>query len=530
MIKTCILQNSKGARSQLKKLLMIHLANPNFHPLDSILKHIRLVIASIWDILADAVKNYDTNGDTNQAAAISLYAILSIIPLFILTILTVGQFFGTYPNLQQDIAEGIQGLQPFFSEDLVDQLGQIEEKKKVLGGVGIITLIWFSSMIFGAIETAFNLIFRAKSQRSYFTSKLLALAMIPMMWTVAVASIGVTYTATMLAQKPIFFRGEILSTDGFFFHHALPYFVTVLFFTIVYKVIPVVRISWWNALIGSAIFSALMEMAKHFFGWYVSNYTSYNVIFGSLQAVVILLIWVFYVAIILLFCAEIISSFQRRDLILLEKVLLKKGKNHAATEEQMFRKFGRIFPKDDYIFKEGAPGREMYYILDGQVRLEKRTGQVKKVLAVLKPGEYFGEMSALMDLPRTASAITNENCRVAEVSGDTFRHLVRESGEISLYMLREFSRRIKNMNAALEELTQEWIKLMATLYFFKEWPLKAGQDPAAELADYTGKEVDDIDGVLEELQEEGVVTLQEGRVTGFIKEKAWNLLHRHVFG
>ena len=86
------------------------------------------------------------------------------------------------------------------------------------------------------------------------------------------------------------------------------------------------------------------------------------------------------------------------------------------------------------------------------------------------------------------------------------------------------------MNTALEELTQEWIKLMATLYFFKEWPLKAGQNPASELAGYTGKETTDIDEVFMELQVEGVIVLQEGQVTGFIKEKAWNLLSRHVFG
>lgn len=509
---------------------MTHPVNVNFHPLDSLLLHIRLVIAGIWDILGDAAKNYESNGDTNQAAAIALYAILSIIPLFILTIVMAGQFFGTYPNIQQDITEGMRGLSPYFSGDLLDQLGRIDEKQNVLGWVGIITLIWFSSMIFGAIETAFNLIFRAKSYRNYILSKLLALAMIPMMWTVAVASIAVTYIATILAQKPTIFRGEILILHGFFFRYMLPYLVTVLFFTIVYKVIPPVRISWWNALIGSAIFSALMEVAKQFYGWYVSNYTSYNVIFGSLQTVVILVIWVFYVAFILLFCAEIISSFQRRDMILLEKALLKHGKDSAATDERLFRKFGRIYPKDQYIFKEGDPGREMFYILNGRVRLEKRAGQVKKVLAELKPGEYFGEMAALIDAPRTASAIANEDCRLAEVNGDTFRHLIRESGEMSLFMLKEFSRRIKNMNTALEELTQEWIKLMAVLYFFKEWPLKAGQSPTAELAYYTGKDPVDIDEVFKELGDEGVIVLKEGQVSGFIKEKAWDLLSRHVFG
>ncbi len=521
---------SIAARSIFKEQPMTRLLNANLHPWDSLLRYARLTIAGVRDILRDTVKNYESNGDTNQAAAISLYAILSIIPLFILTVLVAGKFFGTYPNIQQEILEGIRELHPYFSEDLLDQLGRIDEKKNVLGWVGIITLIWFSSMIFSAIETAFNLIFRAKSYRNYIPSKLLAIAMIPMMWAVGIASVGVTSVTAILAQQPTIFKGEILIIHSFFFRYALPYLITVLFFTIVYKVIPPVRISWWSALIGSAIFSVLMEMAKHFFGWYVSHYTSYNVIFGSLQTVVILVIWVFYMALILLFCAEIISSYQRRDMILLEKALLKPGTDRAATDEQLFRKFGHIYPKEEYIFKEGDPGREMYYILNGRVRLEKRAGQVKKVIAELEPGAYFGEMSALIDAPRTASAIASEACHLAAIDGDTFRHLIRESGEMSLFMLKEFSRRIKNTNAALEELTQEWIKLMAVLYFFKEWPLEAGRIPAVELAGYTGKDPIDIAEVLKDLRDEGVIVLQEGQVTGFIKEKAWDILSRHVFG
>ncbi len=122
------------------------------------------------------------------------------------------------------------------------------------------------------------------------------------------------------------------------FRYLLPYLVTVLFFTVVYKVIPTGKVSLKSALIGSAIFSALMEIAKQFFTWYVANYTRYNVIFGSLEAVVILVIWVFYIALILLFCAELISSYQRRDMILIEKALLKPGKDRPGIDERLLPK------------------------------------------------------------------------------------------------------------------------------------------------------------------------------------------------
>lgn len=509
---------------------MRHSNDTNLHRINSLYGRARLALATAWDILWDTFNNYACNGNVNQAAAIALYAILSIIPLFILTIVMAGNFLGSYPNIQQEITAGMQSIHPYFSGDLLNQLGRIDEKQGILGWIGIITLIWFSSMIFSAIETAFNIIFRAKSYRNYIFSKLLAIAMIPMMWTVGILNVGLTYAVAVLAQQPTIFKAEIMMLQGFFFRHIVPYLVTVLFFTIVYKVIPPVKVSWANALFGSAVFSALMETAKNFFGWYVANYTSYNIIFGSLQTVVVLVIWVFYVALILLFCAEFISSFQRRDMILLEKAVLKRDKNTNITDERLFSRFGRLYRNGDNIFKEGSPGKDMYYILDGRVRLEKRVGYTNKVLAELAPGNYFGEMAALIEAPRTASAFAVGDCRLAAVDGKTFQELIRESKDISIFMLTEFSRRIKHMNVALEGMTQQWVKLMAVLYFLKEWPLPAGRVPAADLARYTGKDLVDIDEVMLELRDEGVIELTDGRVTGFIREKAWELLSGHVFG
>ena len=95
-------------------------------PLGSLLFRTRMILATGWDILLDSLTNYQINGNTNQAAAIALYAILSIIPLFILTILMAGQFFGSDPNIQREIIDGMRSLHPYFSGDLLIQLGRID--------------------------------------------------------------------------------------------------------------------------------------------------------------------------------------------------------------------------------------------------------------------------------------------------------------------------------------------------------------------------------------------------------------------
>jgi len=302
-------------------------------------------LAGVWDISWDAVSNYRTNGDANQAAAIALYAILSIIPLLILTLIAISQIFGAHPGIQEDLIETVHRYYPGFSGDLLKQLGQIEVKKHILGWVGILSLIWLSSMIFNALETALSIIFRSKTSRNYLVSKLLAISMIPMGWAIGIASIGVAYVAALLARQPLLIKGVpfvIPLLQGVLVRHALPWLVTTVFFALVYKLIPTGRVAWRSALIGSAVFAVLMEIAKYVFAWYVSRYTRYNVIFGSLETVVILVLWVFYIATILLFCAEIISSYQRRDLILLEKAFLSSHKSLMRVDERLFRKFGRM--------------------------------------------------------------------------------------------------------------------------------------------------------------------------------------------
>jgi membrane protein len=489
-------------------------------------------LAGMWDILHNAIRNYQFNGNANQAAAISLYAILSLIPLFILTILVVNYVFGSHPHIQKDLIEMIRGFHPYFSESRLTQLGQIEQKKRILGWIGIFSLIWFSAMIFSAIETAMNVIFRSRKYRNYVVSKLLAIAMIPLGWTVGVASVGITYIATLLAKQ------SLLSPDGSFvfpllhgvlFRFVLPYLLTVAFFTVVYKVIPTTKVNWGNAFVGAAIFSALMEIAKHFFTWYVANYTRYHVIFGSLETLVILIIWVFYVALILLFCAELISSYQRRDLILIEKALLKPKKKMMRIDERLFLKFGRMYPKGSYIFREGDTDKDMFYILMGHVSVEKKAGHVKKVLAELGAGEYFGEMAALIDAPRTASAQATQDSNLAVIDGNTFRNLLRESEDVSLFMLKEFSNRIKHTNVALEELTQSWVKLAAIIYFMKEWPLQDNRNPVNDLSNYTRKEQGEIQQVLNELGNHGILNIRDGRIVEFLKDRAWDMVTRQVF-
>ena len=488
---------------------------------------LKMKAASGWDILADSFKNYSGNGDANQAAAIALYTILSAIPLFILTIIVAGYFFSSYPHIQDDIIDVIRSFHPYFSEKLLAQLGQIEGKRHLLGWVGLLGLVWLSAMIFNSLEKALNIIFRSQEERNYFVSKLLGISMIPMGWVVGTISVAISYAVALLVKQPAEIAGGIdislTAMSGALLRYVVPYLITVIFFYFVYRAIPAAKIRSSVALAGSAIFALLMEIAKQFFTWYIANYTSYNIIFGSLEAIVILVIWVFCLALIFLFCAELMSSYQRRDLILLERVMLKPRKTNMKVDERLFKKFGHVYEKDSIIFNEGDSGNEMFYVLSGRVRLERVSCQVKKVVAEMEAGQYFGEMAALIDIRRSATARALEASHLAVIDGATFRDLVRESREVGIVMLQEFSRRLKNSNMALDELTNLWTRMVIVIHFMDHAQVVV-EEHLPRLALLTQKESAEIREIINELALQNIFIIKNGLMMEVAREKMWSLL------
>ncbi|MEM8960096.1 MAG: cyclic nucleotide-binding domain-containing protein [Acidobacteriota bacterium] len=105
----------------------------------------------------------------------------------------------------------------------------------------------------------------------------------------------------------------------------------------------------------------------------------------------------------------------------------------------------------DAIFLEGDLGTEMYVIQEGHVALSRKVGDEQRQLAVLEPGDFFGEMSILEDLPRSATARASGDCRLLQINGSTFDHMLRKNPEIAVRMMRKLSRRLRETNRLLRE-------------------------------------------------------------------------------
>ena len=123
--------------------------------------------------------------------------------------------------------------------------------------------------------------------------------------------------------------------------------------------------------------------------------------------------------------------------------------------EQLFWKFGKTFPKGTVLFREGEPGKEMFIIQSGRVRVRKKVGGEEKVLAELAPGEFFGEMALLEGLNRTATAEVMEDSRILVIAPDTFQGLIETHTAIAVKMLKKMASRLRALDEQMETLLLE---------------------------------------------------------------------------
>ena len=110
------------------------------------------------------------------------------------------------------------------------------------------------------------------------------------------------------------------------------------------------------------------------------------------------------------------------------------------------------------LFQYGDPGDKLFIILEGKVRISREVaGMGEEALAVLGPGEVFGEMSLLDESPRSADARVHERCRMLVITKEAFDELLYQQKELAYEVLwncvRILSARLRETNEKLTFLT-----------------------------------------------------------------------------
>ncbi|HUL00895.1 MAG TPA: cyclic nucleotide-binding domain-containing protein [Nitrospirota bacterium] len=136
--------------------------------------------------------------------------------------------------------------------------------------------------------------------------------------------------------------------------------------------------------------------------------------------------------------------------------LLKKIPLFESLTEVELREIEKIciretHAKETIMFFEGDPGNRCYIIIKGEVRISKFIPNIgEEALAVLKPGEYFGEMALIDNFPRSAHAIANSDIELLAITKaglDKVLNADREMGYKLLWaFIRTLSKRLRETN------------------------------------------------------------------------------------
>jgi membrane protein len=203
---------------------------------------------------------------------------------------------------------------PGYAAALTEQVRVFIRYRGLIGTVGILILLFFSSIAFTVLENAISVIFhRVRARRRHFLISSIIPYVFILLITLGVLSLSVIVGALEpLESTRLVVFGHKFGL-GFIFGvavYVLGLFAEVLLITAFYMVLPVGPTTFRHALIGGLAATILWEITRRVIVWYYKTYTFVNLIYGSFASVVVFLLGVEAVALIVLLGAQVIAELE----------------------------------------------------------------------------------------------------------------------------------------------------------------------------------------------------------------------------
>jgi len=263
------------------------------------------------------LRSFRANQGLLLAGAVAYYALLSIVPLLILTVIALSHVVDQV-ELLQTVGRYLEWLVPGQSASIGAELARFLAHRDLMGGVLLVTMLFFSSLAFTVLENAMSVIFhhRVAIRRRHF----LVSAVIPYVYILCLGLglLLVTLVAGSLqamGQERVELLGRSWSLVGLsgLLLYLLGVVGEVFVLTSVYMVMPVGRLSLVHALIGAATAVLLWELSRHLLVWYFATLSQISTVYGSLTTAIAVLLSLELAATLLLLGAQVISEYERID-------------------------------------------------------------------------------------------------------------------------------------------------------------------------------------------------------------------------
>jgi membrane protein len=268
-------------------------------------------------ILRIAIFRFGGSDASLTAAGMSYYAFFSIFPL--LLALVVGLSYILEKQTAYDyVIQNVFLVLPSAKELIDSNIQQVLNSRGELGLISLMGFLWSSSSFFSVLAKNINQASLNFQPIKFFGDKLVALVMIAVLALLLGLSLASNLIVSFIPQIDTLFLGEIPLNETVFVKiilEILPFLASLLLFIGLYRYIPKRKIGW-KGVFYAAFFSALcLRLATILFGWLLKiGLVNYDLVYGSLGAVVSLLFWIYLICTITIFGAHLSSVIETPEL------------------------------------------------------------------------------------------------------------------------------------------------------------------------------------------------------------------------
>jgi len=269
------------------------------------------VVALGWRVF----KELGDDDAAHLSAGVAYYSVFSVFPLLLGLLAISGTVF-TSITLQEQFLDYVTESMPGSEEFVSKNIEELVRFRGALGIGAILGLLWSGSSAFGAMSRAINRAWDVEKDRPFYVAKTLHI--------IIALGVGILFLLSSFASVAIellsnYSRDLGLPGHAFFLDFglgnlmlkAVPWAITLAVFLLLYRFVPNCKTYWRYVWTGAVVATILFEASKGIFMWYLVNVANYELIYGSVASMMVLMSWAYVSAFILILGAEISSEYGR---------------------------------------------------------------------------------------------------------------------------------------------------------------------------------------------------------------------------
>jgi membrane protein len=408
---------------------------------------------------------YGDNGLANHAAACAYGFLLSMAPMLFLIAFFIFIVFKPSPAAITALISQIPFIGGIFEEQWLSSDFFSFVAPGISGIIFVLSIIWAGRILADSMQRGLKIIFPAEKSRNPVNVTLVTFAIEASVIIFVLAAIGSSRTAVTLYRFLHFFpENSFLKfftsyTGGRLFYIILLGFGVFL----AYIFVPVKSPRRFSAFQGALLCTFSYFCTVVALG-IIMNYAKFNLLYGTLGNMIILLINVYFFFNFFFMGAQFAYVIDSFDALLFSKLWLNRHRNLLSKfyypAGGKLDKYLRRFKKNDIVIAQGDTTDGIFYILEGQVEVllaasRSEDGSFTGISAgVLETGSFFGEMGYLLSEGRTATVMAKTDISVFALPLSLFDDILKCDTNIDKFLIEEISRRLKDRNEQIVNLSR----------------------------------------------------------------------------